>query len=95
MCFGGGDTPEQEQSQSEITAARNAVDKHNERHQDGYVQLEQKAISDAGIDHTGQLKGIASADLAAQEAQAYSLASPDRQRTGFRSYWYCYGYVVR
>ncbi len=82
MCMGGS-APEQKPSQSEVEAARSAVDKWNERYDDGYVDLEKKAIADSKVDHTGQLKGIAAADLAQQESMAYESASPGRRGLDF------------
>ena len=75
MCGGGGDTPEVKPSQSEVLAGREGVDKWNERQDDGYVQLEQDAITDASRDHSNMLQGRASADLAGQTGLAYQAAA--------------------
>lgn len=83
MCVGGGSAPKQKQSASEIQAAKDAVNKWNERQEDGYVGLEHKAIADSRVDHSGQLKGIGSADLAQQEAMAYNAASAGRKGLDF------------
>ena len=86
MCFGGGDAPEAEVSQSEITAAKEAVAKHNERIDDGYLGLEQDAITQAkSADHSGYLRGVGAADLAQGEAQLYAGASGGRRALDFSS----------
>ena len=81
----GGDAPEIEISASEKIAAQEAVNKYNERIDDGYTQLEDQAITDARADHTGLLKGTGAADLAQQEAQAYQSASGTRRGLDFNN----------
>lgn len=82
MCVGGR-APKQKQSAEEIRAAKSAVDKWNERQEDGYVDLEHQAIADSRVDHTGRLQGIGAANLAQQEAMAYNAASAGRKGLDF------------
>ena len=84
MCVGSEpEAPEIEPTSQEITAAKQAVDKYNERHTDGYVGLEQDAITDSKLDHTEKLRGFGSAELAKQEGEAYQLAGATRKGIGF------------
>ena len=83
MCGGGGGAPEQKPSAQEITAAKEAVNKYNERHTDGYVGLERDAITDSKVDHTEPFRGVTSAELAKQEAQAYEMAAAGRRGIDF------------
>ncbi|WP_067586401.1 hypothetical protein [Endozoicomonas ascidiicola] len=84
MC-GSSDAPEVEQTPQEIQAAKAAVAKYNEFHQDGYVGLEKAAIADSRIDHSRSLKGLAAADLAQTETVGYQAANNNRSGMGFTS----------
>lgn len=64
-----GDAPEQKPSQAEVTQARNAANRWNERVNEGYLELEKQALADSQVDHSQYIGGRASADLAAQEQQ--------------------------
>tara|TARA_B110000116_G_scaffold127809_1_gene110799 strand:+ start:7666 stop:8340 length:675 start_codon:yes stop_codon:yes gene_type:complete len=80
--MGGGDAPEQEESKAERAQAESAVASWNERFDDGYVDLEKQAITDAGVDHASYLGGRASADIAEAERGAYAANLRDGA-TGF------------
>ena len=59
-----------EVSEATKSEARLAAARHNERIDDGYIGLEQKAIADSGRDHSGYIKGRGSAGLAQSETDA-------------------------
>lgn len=69
---GGSSAPKQKISETEKTQARFAVNKHNERIQDGFADLELRMVQDAvNRDYEGFLGGRSSADVAKAETQAY------------------------
>ena len=65
----GGSAPEAETPESEKLASRIGAQRWNQRYDDGYAQLEQEAIVDAGRNRHGLYVGRANADLAALEAK--------------------------
>ncbi|MGH1374440.1 MAG: hypothetical protein ACRBBW_20555 [Cellvibrionaceae bacterium] len=67
--MGSSKTPKQEVSEQEKLQSQQAAKQWNERIDDGYIQLEQDAIADAQLDHSGQISGQASGDVAVAEAE--------------------------
>lgn len=67
----GGKTPEQKISPEEIQYAQTAAARWNERIDDGFLEVEQQAVADAGMDHFNFIAGRNSAEMARAERVGY------------------------
>ena len=68
--FGGGGAPKREPTQQEIVQSRQAVERFNQRVDDGLLDLERDVVDEADTDFSAFLGGRASADVAQSEIQA-------------------------
>lgn len=77
-----GGSPKVKETLAEKQQAQQAVDRWNERKNDGYIALEQAQAAESGRDNTALFAGRTAADVAHAEKTAYGTAGHDSASYG-------------